>query len=127
MFEYLIIMEIPMLERQMKQSSLPNASATPAPEDIRLYTAAAAEGNAETVNQFLKRWPRHIDAQDEKTWTALMYAAREGHEGLVILLLSQGANPAVMDRFDRTAHWFARRGGHTPIAALLRGSMKQKP
>lgn len=109
----------------MNQSSLPNAPDAPAPEDIRLYTAAAAEGNAETVSKFLLRWPHHIDAKDDKAWTALMYAAREGHEGLVVLLLSQGANPAATDRFDRTARWFARRGGHAAIAALLRDSMRQ--
>lgn len=110
----------------MKNLPIPEEAAdNPAPADVYNFTVAAGEGDAEVVSLFLKRWPHHVDSKDDKGWTAIMCAARTGQENIVALLLRHGANPAVTDRFDRTARWFAKRGGYAAIAALLRDTMKQ--
>jgi NAD+ diphosphatase len=100
-------------------------STSPSPADIQNFIHAAELGDAETVGNFLRRWPQHIDVKNDKTWTALMYAAGSGQGKIVALLLQQGANPVVVDRFDRTARWFASRNFHLEVVALLQESMKR--
>jgi len=100
---------------------------TPSKSDIQIFTTAATEGDSETISLFLKQWPLHIDAKDEKTWTALMHAARTGQENIVVLLLRHGAHAAETEKFDRTARWFATRNGFPAIATLLQEAMKRSP
>eukprot|EP00455_Lapot_gusevi_P053983 TRINITY_DN8539_c0_g1_i5.p1 TRINITY_DN8539_c0_g1~~TRINITY_DN8539_c0_g1_i5.p1 ORF type:complete len:288 (-),score=48.52 TRINITY_DN8539_c0_g1_i5:185-1048(-) len=56
---------------------------------------------------------------DEYGWTALHYAAAYGHTLIVYHLIKQGANPNVLDRWQRTALHVACIGNHLDITAFL--------
>lgn len=51
--------------------------------------------------------------------TALHYAAREGHEDLVRLLLEKGADPEVEDTLGRTASEVAKEANHPQLVSAL--------
>ena len=59
------------------------------------------------------------EANTTSGMTPLMIAAREGHKGIVAVLLSSGADPLVMDAQGMTAHAFALANGHANVCALL--------
>lgn len=56
------------------------------------YMEAAKEGKMDVVLNFLDKNPQDIDKVDEEGYTALMYAALEGHENLVSVLLLGNAD-----------------------------------
>ena len=49
-----------------------------------------------------------------------------GSYEIVKLLLEKGANPAVLDKFGRTAEYWAVVNGHAHVALLLRPKPKDK-
>src|SRR5690242_2143186 len=51
--------------------------------------------------------------------TPLMVAAAAGHEEVVELLIERGFNPARRDAQGHSAAAYARRSGHTHLAARL--------
>lgn len=62
------------------------------------YTAlhyAAARGHADVVRYLLSRPGVGLDAQSTKGETPLALAAKNSHEGVVRLLLRQGADPRI--------------------------------
>ena len=59
------------------------------------------------------------DWRNSQGTTALMAAAREGHEEVVRLLLEAGADTGFVDNAGDTALLHASRGGHAKIAHLL--------
>jgi len=52
-------------------------------------------------------------------WTPLLFAARQGHAGIVALLLACGGDPSVQDLQNHDALELARRQGHDQVVALL--------
>ena len=60
-----------------------------------------------------------VRAADNFGSTALMCAARGGHEAVAQLLLQHGANVAAANNFGSTALMFAAQGGHEAVAQLL--------
>ena len=52
-------------------------------------------------------------------WTALIWAAKEGHAATVAALLEQGADPRVRDSAGDDALLWAARKGHAAIAEAL--------
>ncbi|KAL7910421.1 ankyrin repeat-containing domain protein [Trichoderma velutinum] len=61
----------------------------------------------------------NIDSRDENGWTPLAWAAKEGHEAVVKLLLQAGAEVDSKDIFDRTPLLWASRNRHGAIVKLL--------
>lgn len=78
---------------------------------------AAKSGNVKELRAALKS--RSVNAQDEKGYTALIYAAYYGNEEAVNLLLKQGADPCVRDKRGNTATLGAIFKGHLGIARTL--------
>ncbi|KAI9679647.1 MAG: hypothetical protein M1829_001609 [Trizodia sp. TS-e1964] len=60
-----------------------------------------------------------INKLDNRGTTALIWAARGGHEAIVQLLLDKGANTEANDIYGGTALICAARGGHEAIVQLL--------
>jgi ankyrin repeat protein len=62
-------------------------------------------------------------ADEEEGWTALMWAAREGHTDIVNALAgTYNANVHAVDRYGETALMYAAMKGHTDIANALAGT-----
>ena len=59
-------------------------------------------------------------------WTALMYAAAEGHLEVTKVLLAHGANARIKEKDGDDAESFARKNGHTKVAAYLHEYVKRK-
>lgn len=60
------------------------------------------------------------DAEDSWQRTPLSYAAQQGHEEVVkVLLATKNVNPDAGDNVGRTALWWATRGGHQEVVKLL--------
>jgi ankyrin repeat protein len=66
------------------------------------------------------RWfPAQVDARDASGHTALLWAASQGHEGIVELLLSKGADPKAANAYQRTPLVSAAEAGHTRVCEIL--------
>ncbi|HKY33255.1 MAG TPA: ankyrin repeat domain-containing protein [Candidatus Polarisedimenticolia bacterium] len=87
--------------------------------------AAGRNGQARVVEYLLGRGA-DIDAKGVFGGTALHWAAINGHEETVRLLLARGASRGVRDaRFDSTPEGWAREGGHARIAAMLQDGREE--
>ncbi|MBQ4875166.1 MAG: ankyrin repeat domain-containing protein [Rickettsiaceae bacterium H1] len=61
-----------------------------------------------------------VDARlNEFSWTALMYAAREGHSDIAELLIEKHADVNAKDRSGRTSLWLAAYNGNEKIVEQL--------
>ncbi|KAK9430932.1 hypothetical protein V1505DRAFT_399764 [Lipomyces doorenjongii] len=58
----------------------------------------------------------------DKHWTPLFYAAVSGRAGIVALLLNNGADPNVRDKFEHVPAEYASEEGHVEVLDLLRGA-----
>jgi len=98
-----------------------SAVAIPAAQDEsqRLRDAAVA-GDVGAVRTLLSS-PRQIavDTTDELGWTALMYAADAGHDGVVGLLLDAGGSPHLKNAAQVTPLHLAAQRGRTRVAQRL--------
>ncbi|KAK9239212.1 hypothetical protein V1525DRAFT_398854 [Lipomyces kononenkoae] len=61
-------------------------------------------------------------ADIDKHWTPLFYAAVAGRTGIVALLLHNGADPNVRDRFEHVPAEYANEEGHVEVLDMLRGA-----
>lgn len=59
-------------------------------EMISQFHCSAAEGNMAKLAGMLSHSPSLLNETSENGWTALMYAARNGHPDVVQFLLDQG-------------------------------------
>lgn len=75
----------------------------------------------EIVRQFfLPQSPEVLNAQTSRCKeTALMWAAENGHLGLVQLLVEAGADKELRDKCDRTALMFAAQAGKSAVVSYL--------
>jgi ankyrin repeat protein len=60
-----------------------------------------------------------VDSKDNYGQTPLSFAAQNGHEAIVSLLLEKGADPAIRDSSGLTPLIHAARGGHRRVVDLL--------
>lgn len=86
------------------------------------YTAlmVAASNNHPTLIRLLGEHGADLNhAEPGLGWTALIWAAKQGHRAAVASLLALGADPQRRDRAGNSAADWARRNGHTAVAALF--------
>ena len=82
--------------------------------------AAARNGHIEVVEYLLDHGAQ-VDAKGVFGGTGLHWAAINGHRQTVEFLISRGASLTIRDaRFDSTPEGWAKEGGHTDLATLLR-------
>jgi len=81
------------------------------------------------VGQLFGRRYVNLDARDELGGTSLSFAAQNGHEGIVRLLLGrEDVNPDAPDKWDgRTPLSWAAGNGHEGIVKLLLGRKEVNP
>ena len=74
----------------------------------------------ETVELLLRRKASVNIADNDEHFTALMYAAAEGHLDVVKILMDHGADPGMVDVDGDNAEAFASQGGHTAVVEFLK-------
>jgi len=82
-------------------------------------TECARDGDLDGVRSLIETGA-DVDSQDKKGMTPLLYAARQGHGEVAELLISKGADLAVVEPGARlTALHFCALRGHRDIAEVL--------
>jgi ankyrin repeat protein len=94
-------------------------TATKSPETQALLRAAR-EGHADAVQELLKTPGIDVNATDEEGNTALIEAARFGHDHVAQVLLAAGADTKVRDKNGKTPLMLAVAGGHDEVVMALR-------
>lgn len=82
------------------------------------FIKAAKNGDIAEVRKYINRGV-DIDAKDEYSMNALLYAICEGHTKIVELLIDKGADINATDNSGITALMFACYHGHIEIVKLL--------
>eukprot|EP00117_Sycon_ciliatum_P048912 scpid64288/ scgid0828/ Peroxisomal NADH pyrophosphatase NUDT12; Nucleoside diphosphate-linked moiety X motif 12 len=78
---------------------------------LRMLLSSSASGSMDELRRNLKFvGGQFVNTPDERGWTALMYAARNGHSDVIQLLLEKGAdmtarNPKGMSAYDIAVFW----------------------
>ena|SRR5215208_5785988 len=88
------------------------------PETEALLRAASA-GNADTVRTLLASPNVDVNGVDDQGNTALIQAARFGHNEVVTQLLIARADPKIKNQEGKTALAVAAEGGHDQTVAVL--------
>lgn len=88
------------------------------PETEALLRAASA-GNADTVATLLASPSVDVNGTDDQGNTALIQAARFGHDEVVRALLIARADVTIKNNEGKTALTLAAEGGHDQTVALL--------
>ena len=81
---------------------------------------AAREGHADAVEELLKSPGIDVNAKDEAGNTALIEAARFGHDHVTRVLLGAGASTNVRDKDGKTPLMLAVAGGHEEVVLALK-------
>ena len=92
--------------------------ATTSPETDALLVAART-GNADTVKSLLASRNADVNGVDAAGNTALIEAARFGHDDVVTELLIAKADVNAKNRDGKTALMLAAEGGHDEVVRLL--------
>jgi ankyrin repeat protein len=80
---------------------------------------AAAQGDLDSLHNFLQKNPQSIEEKDELGFTPLAWAAEAGQKDSAELLLSLGANPNAATKGGRHPIDWAASAGHLPLVELL--------
>ena len=96
---------------EIKRTALMYASTGPNLETVKALLAAGAEVNL---------------TDGHENWTALMFAAAEGHGDICVMLLDHKADPTLKDTDGDSAAAFARQRGHNDLAKLLQTAEEGK-
>jgi ankyrin repeat protein len=99
--------------------SIFNSDSPPSQKAVDDFCRHAMEGNTGAVRKFLDKHKETVDVKDKDGWTALIYAAANGHIECVSLLLERGADVNLTTTGQGvTALWAAARN-FTGIVELL--------
>ena len=88
------------------------------PETEALLSAASA-GNVDTVRTLLTSPDVDVNGIDDQGNTAMIQAARFGHDQVVTQLLVARADPKIKNNEGKTALMAAVEGGHEQTVAVL--------
>lgn len=84
------------------------------------FLSAAAAGDTETVSAYLAKSKKWLKSQDAEGYRAIHLAARNGHTGVVTLLLNAGANLQEYNQENwATPLLEAVKGGHTSMVKFM--------
>ena len=81
---------------------------------------AARDGKVDTVKELLTTPGIDVNATNEQGDTALIEAARFGHDHIARVLLAAGANLKARDKDGKTPLMIAAAGGHDEVVAVLK-------
>lgn len=79
---------------------------------------AAASGSVKAVNMLLSAGA-NLDALSPNSTTPLMMAARENREDVVMLLLSRGADPTIVNQSGYNAAGYSLKRKNRPLAITI--------
>ncbi|XP_032484527.1 peroxisomal NADH pyrophosphatase NUDT12 [Phocoena sinus] len=92
---------------------------SPNQEITSQFHYSAAEGDIARLTVMLSHSPSLLNETSENGWTALMYAARNGHPDVVQFLLEKGCDRSIINKSRQTALDIAKFWGYKHIANLL--------
>ncbi|XP_054629531.1 peroxisomal NADH pyrophosphatase NUDT12 isoform X2 [Dunckerocampus dactyliophorus] len=90
-------------------------------EMVEKFLDAASRGDTAQVSLLLSHAPSLLNRAGHSGWTALMLAARNGHQPVAEALLSHGCDKWSVNSSSQTAYDIARFWGHKHIWVLLGG------
>nr|XP_020040285.1 peroxisomal NADH pyrophosphatase NUDT12 isoform X3 [Castor canadensis] len=96
-----------------------SVKSSPKQEIISELHNSAAEGDIAKLTGILHHSPSLLNETSENGWTALMYAARNGHPDVVQFLLEKGCDRSIVNKSRQTALDIALFWGYKHIANLL--------
>ncbi|MBS1970147.1 MAG: ankyrin repeat domain-containing protein [Bdellovibrionales bacterium] len=89
------------------------------PQDVQLFEYARTGNLLAVRKELAENHSLDINLKDHKGYSALMYAAYNGHKDLVITLIAQGADIESPDKGGSTILMGVAFKGHTEIAEIL--------
>ncbi|XP_045856828.1 NAD-capped RNA hydrolase NUDT12 isoform X3 [Meles meles] len=111
----------------VSEEEMSSIKRSPKQEIISQFHYSAAEGDIARLTVILSHSPSLLNETSENGWTALMYAARNGHPDVVQFLLEKGCDRSIVNKSRQTALDIAKFWGYKHIANLLanaKGGMK---
>ncbi|XP_048448440.1 NAD-capped RNA hydrolase NUDT12 [Rhincodon typus] len=114
-----VIFELVIESHRLGEIQMANAESSPEKEMVTQFHKNAATGDTEKLSTMLNYSLSLINKVDEKGWTALMYASRNGHSEVIQLLLEKGCDKSISNNSGQTALDIAEFWGHKHIADLL--------
>ncbi|XP_043370098.1 NAD-capped RNA hydrolase NUDT12 isoform X1 [Dermochelys coriacea] len=96
-----------------------NTERNPMQQMISQLHSFAATGDKIRLTALCSHSPSLINEAAENGWTALMYAARNGHFEIVQILLEKGCDRSIVNKSSQTALDIAKFWGYKHIANLL--------
>ena len=88
------------------------------------FLRAVCTGDEQTVKELLATIPVDLNI-NQRGSTPLMFAAQNGKETIVKILLDANANPNLRNAYSESALDFAQGSGHTDIAQILKEAKKK--
>ena len=88
------------------------------PAKVSSLSSACARGDTCEVLSLLAADAAAARAADDNGWTSLMFAAANGHAGVVSVLLQGGADVDAVNSFGWTALYAACANGHLTAAQV---------
>ncbi len=79
----------------------------------------AGAGQIKAMQAIMESGELDVDSRDSDGWTALMYAAKSGHDDIIQLLLDAGATVDIENDAKETALHLASTYGRTQVVRLL--------